>query len=222
MMNMADLNSDPRIVSYLTALRQALDRTAPNQTEGVLAEINEHIVETVRDGQTGGHEVDIESIIRSLGPVESIANAAGSAPYHSPEPTPRPRFLGTRLGAIVTVLALTFGGLILPVLGWIVGLVMLWSSPGWRRRDKLIGTIVSPSVWMVTIIFGFMLWSSPSDITTVCLVGASCSPGVEATSFGFGQLVSVALLVSAPLLVAARLLLTFKPRDSDNEIAKVR
>ena len=119
----------------------------------------------------------------------------------------------------MTILVLTFGGVILPILGWIVGLIMLWSSPGWRRRDKLIGTIVSPSVWIVTIIFGFMLWSSPSDITTVCLVGASCSPGVEATSFGFGQLVSVALLVSAPLLVAARLLLTFKPRDSDNEIA---
>lgn len=220
MTNMADLNSDPRIVSYLTALRQALDRTAPNQTEGVLTEINEHIVEIVRDGQNGGHEVDIESIIRSLGPVELIAKAAGSAPHHSPEPTPRPRFLETRLGAIVTVLALTFGGFILPVLGWIVGLVMLQSSPGWRHRDKLIGTIVTPSVWMVTIIFGFMLWSSPSDITTVCRVGASCSAGAEATTFGFGQLVSVALLVCTPLLVAARLLVTFNPHD--NEIAKVQ
>jgi len=222
MMNLADLNSDPRIASYLTALRQALDRTVPNQTEGVLAEMNEHIVEAVRDGQNGGHDVDIEAVIRSLGPVELIAKAAGSAPLHRPESTPRPRFLETRLGAIVTVLALTFGGFILPVLGWIVGLVMLQSSPGWRHRDKLIGTIVTPSVWMVTIIFGFMVWSSPSEIATVCRVGASCSAGAEATTFGFGQLVSIALLVCTPLLVATRLLLTFKPRDSDNDNAKAR
>ena len=100
MMKMDDLNSDPRIVSYLATLRQAMDRTAPNQTEGVLAAVNEHMVETVREGQTGGHDVDVESLIRSLGPVESIAYAVGSARHRSPEPTPSPRFLVTRLGRV--------------------------------------------------------------------------------------------------------------------------
>ncbi|MEP7024737.1 MAG: hypothetical protein ABJB47_13260 [Actinomycetota bacterium] len=45
---------------------------------------------------------------------------------------------------ITTVVFLLIGGVVIPVLGWIVGVVLLWISPRWRTRDKLIGTLVWP------------------------------------------------------------------------------
>jgi len=33
------------------------------------------------------------------------------------------------------------GGLVLPVLGWIIGIVMMWQSPAWRRVDKVVATV---------------------------------------------------------------------------------
>ena len=39
---------------------------------------------------------------------------------------------------------LPFGALALPVLGWFVGVFLLWYSELWTRGDKLIGTLVIP------------------------------------------------------------------------------
>ncbi len=38
---------------------------------------------------------------------------------------------------------LLFGGLVIPILGWLIG-VMLWSSRVWATRYKLIGTLLIP------------------------------------------------------------------------------
>lgn len=45
---------------------------------------------------------------------------------------------------LAAVLFLTVGSLLLPFLGWIVGLVLLWSSRLWTPRDKILGTLVWP------------------------------------------------------------------------------
>jgi hypothetical protein len=61
------------------------------------------------------------------------------------------RFLA-RLGArasgpggleVAAMLLLLFGGIPLLLVGWIVGVVLLWVSPRWRLTDKLLGTLVS-------------------------------------------------------------------------------
>ena len=39
---------------------------------------------------------------------------------------------------------LLVGGVVLPVLGWFVGVVLLWASAVWTTRDKLVGTLVVP------------------------------------------------------------------------------
>jgi hypothetical protein len=43
----------------------------------------------------------------------------------------------------VTIVVLLFGGFVFLV-GWIVGLIMLWSSRRWTTLEKLIGTLVLP------------------------------------------------------------------------------
>ena len=45
------------------------------------------------------------------------------------------------VSAIVLVL---IGGAVIPLLGWIAGVALLWGSRAWTVRDKLIGTLVVP------------------------------------------------------------------------------
>jgi hypothetical protein len=45
---------------------------------------------------------------------------------------------------VATLFLLPIGGLVVPVVGWLVGVVLLWQSDAWTRRDKLIGTLVVP------------------------------------------------------------------------------
>lgn len=55
------------------------------------------------------------------------------------EPTPRT----TGLREILAIALLVVGGFLFGF-GWLVGLVLLWTSSVWRLRDKLIGTFLLP------------------------------------------------------------------------------
>lgn len=39
---------------------------------------------------------------------------------------------------------LPIGGLLIPVLGWLLGVAFLWSSQVWSNRDRLLGTLIVP------------------------------------------------------------------------------
>ena len=42
------------------------------------------------------------------------------------------------------ILLLLVGGVVVPMVGWLIGLVLLWRSSAWNVRDKVIGTVVVP------------------------------------------------------------------------------
>ena len=53
------------------------------------------------------------------------------------------------------VILLPLGGLALGV-GWLIGLILLWSSRLWTTRDKLIGTLIVPggiatALWVLVL-----------------------------------------------------------------------
>jgi len=52
---------------------------------------------------------------------------------------------------IMTILLLLAGGIVLPLAGWLIGIVKLWKSDTWRFRDKLIGTLVVPGGLMAPV-----------------------------------------------------------------------
>lgn len=53
---------------------------------------------------------------------------------------------------LLTILLLSVGGAVLPGAGWLIGVVLLWLSPAWPVRDKLIGTLVIPGGLMTPIV----------------------------------------------------------------------
>jgi len=75
--------------------------------------------------------------------------------YGYPLTNPGPPYpLGGReIAAIVLLLA----GAMVIGFGWIAGVALLWSSPRWNLRDKLIGTLAPPggligALWLISVL----------------------------------------------------------------------
>ena len=67
--------------------------------------------------------------------------SAGFGPYHLPTRQSPPYPLGT---ADISAIALLLLGGFLVGIGWLVGVVLLWTSTRWTRVEKLIGTLILP------------------------------------------------------------------------------
>jgi hypothetical protein len=46
-------------------------------------------------------------------------------------------------GALAVAL-LVLGGVVVPFVGWFVGVALLWRSPRWTVREKVVGTVIFP------------------------------------------------------------------------------
>jgi hypothetical protein len=71
---------------------------------------------------------------------------------------------------VATLFLLPVGGLIVPVVGWLVGVVLLWQSDAWTRREKLIGTLVVPGGLLAPFALLTLLTGSPIGIATLVLL----------------------------------------------------
>ena len=97
------------------------------------------------------------------------------------------------VGAIVLLLA---GGLIVPLVGWLIGVALLWRSNAWNVRDKVIGTVFVPGglglVGFITLLAG--------------LTGGSSSESSSASDSVDALVMSLFLaIVVAPILTTAYL-----------------
>jgi hypothetical protein len=80
---------------------------------------------------------------------------------------------------IVAVLMLTVGSLI-PVLGWAVGVILLWSSGRWRPSEKLLGTLIIPGGPGMALLLGAAAMALPSVLTIPVLLFTLIGPVVVA------------------------------------------
>jgi hypothetical protein len=177
------------INDYLDRLDRAAQVLAPDRRVELLTEIREHInearsgVEGKEEGKgdgevDGASEAAVRSLLERLGEPEEIVTAAaeGSEPWRGaaqPSAAP-PRSLALEIWA---VLMLTVGSVLLPVVGWLGGLVMLWSSSRWRIGEKLLGTLVVPGGLGGFLIYGFIGSSVDS-----CFSSASTVVGAPSSS----------------------------------------
>ncbi|WP_223622193.1 hypothetical protein [Microbacterium sp. EST19A] len=126
-----------------------LDAAMRDLPHGVAADIRDGIAEEL-------HGLDDERVIAriaQLGDPREIAREAqrevpGSGPeivVPSPSAPPARRrgpATATRGFAITAALTLSFGGFIVPMLGWIVGVGLVTSATLWKRWEKLVAIAV--------------------------------------------------------------------------------
>src|SRR3954449_11162890 len=113
---------------YLHDLNRELQGLPSARRREIVNEIAEHI----RQARTEEGDEATPVILERLGdPGEIAADARERFGVHPV----RPAWVET-----VTLILLPIGGLVLPVVGWLIGVCLLWTSAVWSIRDKVIGT----------------------------------------------------------------------------------
>jgi uncharacterized membrane protein len=203
-MTMPDTQRQRLVAEYLSRLDKAAHRLPADQRTELVDGIREHL-DSALAGVDPANEAQVRAVLDRPGaPEEIVADAVeGGSPSWSTLGSAPATQAGSGLGVreILAVILLPIGGVILPVLGWFIGVVLLWTSDRWTTRDKIIGTFVWPGGYLLPLAFGLFAGQvCTSDPTT----------GVESCSGWsmpacLGTPVSIVLFL-APLAVVGYLI----------------
>jgi hypothetical protein len=133
--------ADKLVLLYLAQLDAALQGVEASRRQEILAEVHEHIEEE-RTELDPDDTASVRTLLDKVGDPAAIAAEAGAPPP------------GSRRWDAWAPWLIIFGP-IASGLGWIAGMVILWPSPTWSRRDKLIATFV-PLAGLVALFFGLV------------------------------------------------------------------
>jgi HAAS domain-containing protein len=124
----------PLAADYLERLRAAARRLPRGRREELIADIEVHLTEAIAPD---AGDAEALTVLDRLGTPEDIIEAE------------EPAGLSTDARGIhewAAVILLLFGGFVVGV-GWLVGLILLWSSRNWTVKEKWLGTLVVPGGW---------------------------------------------------------------------------
>ena len=181
--------ADRLVDRYLSDLEHALRALPPSRRRQIVEEISDHIAQG-RAASGIDDEASVRALLDRVGDPETIAEEAGAIPD-------RPR----RSDAFVSWLLLLGGFLF--VVGWFVGVFLLWSSDTWRLREKLLGTLVLPGGLLGVAALGVV----PSSVS-VCSGTSTSSPHCVSHGFSLPFPVGIGLLfvlLVAPMVTAVHL-----------------
>jgi hypothetical protein len=142
---------DTLILRYLRDLEAELGDLPAGRRQELLDEVQEHIAAARADLEPET-EAGVRSVLERLGDPADIAAEARER-FGVPGPPARPATRWLEVAAIVLLV-------IPPLVGWVVGVVLVWTSRLWTTRDKLIGTLGGLS-WLLAPL-GTILSARPS------------------------------------------------------------
>lgn len=103
---------------------------------------------------------------------------------------------------VLTALAVAIGGMVVPVLGWVVGIVLMWVSPVWGRLQKWLTTLAPMIAFAVVYLVVFVWqWATPKSESTSGFAPPSAenyevlSPAMPGNFVGFGLNLPTIILV---------------------------
>lgn len=117
------------VEGYLKQLDHQLRGLPSNRRRELLDELREHITQA-RAALEPETEAGIRAVLQRLGDPAEIAAEARER-FGVPATRPATPWL-----EVITLVLL-----VVPFVGWVVGVVLVWSSRLWTSRDKLIGTL---------------------------------------------------------------------------------
>jgi hypothetical protein len=176
---------------YLKRLNRELAGVPRARRRELVQEIAGHIAEALGDLETQS-EAEIRTLLDRIGEPADIAAEARE------RVGARPRGSGWD---VVALIMLPIGGVILPVIGWFIGLVLLWTSDTWTTREKLLGTFVIPGGLAVPIYLGLT-----ATTTGACVSESGQAPVCEGGRSLAASILVIALmifLVVAPIVTTA-------------------
>ena len=134
----------PLAEDYLHRLEQSAWSLPPDERAELLAEIRGHLQAGLSPDST---DADVRNLLHELGAPEAIVAAAQPAgdPRLSHPPVAAPPTVESPWGAveIIAVLGLTLGTFVVPIVGPIVGIILVWVSTRWTQREKTVATVLT-------------------------------------------------------------------------------
>ena len=137
------MEADALVSEYMGRL-EAAARPLPAERRGeLIAEVHEHIQSALNEAGSRD-EVTARNVLERLGEPEEIVAAEAS---DGGAPTPAPQVVVVERGGmgateLAAILFLTVGAVFLPVVGPIIGIVLVWASTQWTTGQKLIATLI--------------------------------------------------------------------------------
>jgi uncharacterized membrane protein len=196
---MSATRADQLVQEYLSRLDTALRGVPAARRQEILEEITSHIADE-RGLLHDDSDVAVLNLLQRIGDPVEVAVAAGDDVERFPNAK-------RRIGP-VEVLAL-----VLTPLVWPAGVILLWLSPAWKLRDKLIAMLVPPGGY-VFVVFGLpvLLVFGPTSecgggsvdgqpYTQTC-TGVMALPGWQQFLIGAAEITALVLLLVSPILVA--------------------
>jgi hypothetical protein len=177
--------TDPYVRAYLDRLDRCAAVLPTDQRTELVEEISRHIADAMAIGQVRT-EADMRTMLDRLGEPEEIVAAASADAGATPGFTLSPPYIGGAPVALraptttwegITVVLLTIGSIV-PVIGWLAGVAMLWTSTRWRPGEKVLGTLIMPLGPAAVLWFALIPVSSES-----CTAGAVTSYDGTVTTY---------------------------------------
>jgi hypothetical protein len=186
----------PLAADYLKRLRHAGANLPADRLNELYAEIEAHILEAT---DLDDDEVHIRNVLERLGDPADIIGA--EAPPDRPLAAPG---RGTR--EWMAIILLPIGGFFLGI-GWVIGLIALWSSNRWSTRDKWIGTLLVPGGLLTPLLFlNVTAGSQTCTGTTTGNLLTNHTVTTEHCTGGTGTIAAVLLIALLIFLVLAPIL----------------
>lgn len=157
---MSSEHGDELVGVYMARLGTALANIPADRRDEIAGEIASHIAEA-RAQLAHESDAEVTALLERIGDPVEIAAEAQDGPAASGAPA--------KGWGILEVAAL-----ILTPFFWPVGVILLWLSPAWRLRDKLIGTLLPPGGYIGVLMLGPAAMLSTS-------VGGSCMTETDDT-----------------------------------------
>jgi hypothetical protein len=140
-------HADQLIDGYLARLRVAATDLPSSVRDELIEDMRAHIAEA-RAREPQETDATILNILDRLGEPDAVVAEAGRRPdaFGSGQPSGRAEPYRAGILEIAAVILVPFF--------WPIGVILLWMSPAWKVRDKLIGTLLPPGGYMGVGIFG--------------------------------------------------------------------
>ena len=129
---MSPNNLQPLAEDYLRRLRRAGRGLPPERLSELVAEIEGHLAEAIPPDASDSEALEVLERLGSPGDIVEAERPPAQGPAGR-----------RRWRERAAVILLPLGGFAFGV-GWLVGLILLWSSRLWTTREKLIGTLIVP------------------------------------------------------------------------------
>lgn len=165
------MEADALVSEYMGRLEAAARPLPANRRGELMAEVQGHIESALAEAGSRD-EVTARNVLERLGaPEEIVAAETGSdgIPPTTPLPVPPPVVgRGPRWGTmeLAAILFLTVGAVFLPVVGPLIGIVLVWMSAVWTTRQKLIATLIVVILLILPVVLLFSVGGMGSGVTT--------------------------------------------------------